>query len=135
MDTRKATEEVMQAIRAVNRSYQGGWHEDDFCRHIHPDVVAVFPDTPGRVEGREAYVAEWRGFCQSAVILERQETGHLVRHFTGGKSAVVTYLFSVTFTIDDKKQTMQGRDMFFLVKEGRRWLVVAQQFSEEPAAA
>jgi len=27
---------------------------------------------------------------------------------------------------------MQGRDMVFLVKEGRRWLVAADQFSPEP---
>jgi hypothetical protein len=30
---------------------------------------------------------------------------------------------------------MQGRDMFFLVKEGRKWLVVADQYSPEPYPA
>ena len=55
--------------------------------------------------------------------------------YAGGKSAVVTYLFSITFAMGAQKQTMQGRDMFFLVKEGRRWLVAADQFSPEPARA
>jgi hypothetical protein len=30
---------------------------------------------------------------------------------------------------------MQGRDMFTLVKQGGRWLVVADQFSPEPGLA
>jgi len=34
--------------------------------------------------------------------------------------------------MDEQKQTMQGRDMFFLVKEGQRWLVAADQFLPEP---
>jgi ketosteroid isomerase-like protein len=45
---------------------------------------------------------------------------------------MVTDLFSITFVIGGQKQTMQGRDMFLLVKEGRDWLVVADQFSPEP---
>jgi len=40
-----------------------------------------------------------------------------VQIYTGGKSAVVTYLFSITFARGRGKQTMQGRDMVFLVKE------------------
>jgi hypothetical protein len=30
------------------------------------------------------------------------------------------------------KQTLQGRDMLFIVKEGRKWLIAADQFSPEP---
>jgi ketosteroid isomerase-like protein len=55
-----------------------------------------------------------------------------VQIYASGKSAVVTYLFSVTFVLGGLKQTMQARDMFFLVKKGQKWLVVADQFSPEP---
>jgi hypothetical protein len=55
-----------------------------------------------------------------------------VQIYAGGKSAVVTYLFSITFVMGGQKQTMHGRDMFFLVKERRKWRVVADQFSPEP---
>jgi hypothetical protein len=47
---------------------------------------------------------------------------------------VVTYLFSITFTMIGQQQTMKGRDMFFLIKEGKQWLVAADQFSPEPVA-
>ena len=74
-------------------------------------------------------------FAEAAVIHEWKETDHKVQLYAGGKCAVVTYFFSITFAMGTQKQTMQGRDMFFLVKEGRKWLVVADQFSPEPAGA
>jgi hypothetical protein len=58
-----------------------------------------------------------------------------VQLHAGGKSAVVTYFYSITFAMGTAKQTMRGRDMFFLVKEGRKWLVAADQFSPEPPQA
>ena len=48
---------------------------------------------------------------------------------------MVTYFFSITFVMGGQKLTMQGRGMFFLVKERRKWLVVADQFSPEPLPA
>lgn len=135
MDEKKVTGEILQTVNAVNRYYTEAWDEEEFPKHIHPDIVAIFPDSPGRIEGKDAYVAEWRGFCAAAVIRQRQETGHKVQIFAGGKAALVTYLFSVALTMDGQDMAMQGRDMFFLVKEGRKWLVAGQQFSEEPGGA
>lgn len=134
MGAEKVTREILSTIHAVNRCYTEGWNEE-FRQYVHPDVVAVFPDTPGRIEGWDAYVASWRGFCEEAVIKNRQEAAHSVQIYAGGKSAVVTYLFTVTFAMGDREQTLRGRDMFFLVKEGRKWLATAQQFSAEPVAA
>ena len=57
-----------------------------------------------------------------------------MQSYAGGKCAVVTYLFSVTFTMGGQRETMKGRDMFFLVRERRQWLVAANQFSPEPVA-
>lgn len=36
--------------------------------------------------------------------------------------------------MDDQKQAMQGRNMFFLVKEGRKWLVRRQVLAGTPAS-
>ncbi len=135
MDTTKITHEIVTTIRAMNRSWTEGWHEEQFRQYIHPDAVAIVPATPGRLEGRDAYVAGWRGFAEAAVIHEWKETDHKVQIYAGGKSAVVTNFFSITFAMGAEKQTMQGRDMLFLVKEGRKWLVVADQFSPEPPEA
>ena len=90
------------------------------------------PTTPEGLEGRDACVAGQRGFTPAVIINEWRETDYKVQIYTGGKSAVVTYFFSIKFVRGRGKETMQGRDMVFLVKEGRRWLVAADQVSPEP---
>ncbi|HII98906.1 MAG TPA: nuclear transport factor 2 family protein [Methanoregula sp.] len=134
MDTTSLSNTLIETIKAMNRCWTEGWHEEEFRQYIHPDAVAIVPTTPGRLEGQDAYVAGWRGFCEAAVIHEWRETDHKVQVYSGGKSAVVTYFFTITFAPGKEKVTLQGRDMFFLVKEGRRWLVAADQFSPEPMA-
>ena len=135
MDTKKITDDIVATLHAMNMCWTAGWHEEEFRQYIHPDAVAIVPTTPGRLEGRDAYVAGWRGFAEAVVIHEWKETDHKVQIYDGGKCAVVTYFFSITFAVGTVRQTMQGRDMFFLVKEGRKWLVAADQFSPEPAGA
>ena len=135
MDDTVKKHEIETMIREMNTCWTSGWHEEQFRTYLHPDVVAIVPTTPGRLLGREAYVAGWRSFAESTVIHEWKETDHTVQLYAGGKCAVVTYLFSITFAMGTTKQTMKGRDMFFLVKEGRKWLVVADQFSPEPFPA
>jgi ketosteroid isomerase-like protein len=125
--------EVVGMIRAMNRCWTAGWHEDAFREYIHRDAVAIVPSLPGRLEGRDAYVSGWRGFCETAVVREWHETGHDVRFYAGGQCAVVTYLFSIAFSTGGQDFVSQGRDMFFLVREDGRWLVAADQFSPEPA--
>lgn len=135
MDNRAISQKIVESVRAMNRCWTASWNEPAFRQYIHPDAVAIVPTTPGRLEGKEAYVAGWRAFCEAAVIHEWQETDHRVQIYAGGKCAVVTYLFSITFAMGGQKLTMQGRDMLFFVKEGRTWLVAADQFSPEPVPA
>jgi len=132
MDLEKTTKEIIDTLQAMNRCWTEGWHEEEFRQYIHPDAVAIAPTTPGRLEGKEAYVAGWREFAQGAIVHEWKEHGHRVRIFAGGKCAVETNFFTITFAMGPVKQTMQGRDMYFLVKDGRKWLVAADQFSPEP---
>ena len=99
MDDTARKREIENMIRDMNRCWTAGWHEEQFRQYIHPDAVAIVPTTPGRLEGRDAYVAGWRGFAQAAVIHEWKETDHKVQVYTGGKSAVVTYFFSITFAM------------------------------------
>lgn len=135
MDNTAHTQKIVNTIKAMNRCWTASWNEPAFRQYIHPNAVAIVPTTPGRLEGQDAYVAGWRAFCEAAVIHEWRETDYKVQIYAGGKSAVVTYLFSISFVMGGQKLAMQGRDMFFLVKEGRKWLVVADQFSPEPVPA
>jgi len=135
MDNTVQTRNIVDTTRAMNRCWTASWNEPAFRQYIHPDAVAIVPATPGRLEGQDAYVGGWRDFCAAAVIHEWKETDHKVQIYAGGKSAVVTYFFTITFVTGGQEQILQGRDMLFLVKEGRKWLVVADQFSPEPTQA
>ena len=135
MDNTQHTKKIVDIIKSMNRCWTSSWNEPAFRQYIHPDAIAIVPTTPGRLEGQDAYVAGWRAFCEAAVIHEWRETDHKVQIYTGGKSAVITYFFSITFVMGGQNLTLQGRDMLFLVKDGRKWLVVADQFSPEPVPA
>jgi ketosteroid isomerase-like protein len=132
MDRKREHNEIESFVRAMNRIWTEAWDEEEFRRYIHPDAVAIVPTVPGRLEGRDAYVAGWRGFVDGTEIREWHETDHRILTYAGGTCAVVTYLFTIRFSMAGQPVTMQGRDMFFLVKEEGTWLVAADQFSPEP---
>lgn len=134
MDTTSDTQgqDVIAAVREMNRLWTETWDEKGFSRFIHPDATAIAPTTPGRLEGRDAYVAGWKGFVQAAKIHEWKESGHRVSFFCRGTCAVLSYFFTIRFSMNGQEVTMKGRDLFTLVKQRGRWLVVADQFSPEP---
>ncbi len=124
--------EIIAMIREMNRIWTGAWDEETFRNYIHPEAVAIAPTTPGRLNGRDQYVAGWRGFVQATTIHEWNETDHTVQLYADDRCAVVTYLFTITFSMGGRTQVMRGRDMLFLVNEQDRWLIAADQFSPEP---
>jgi ketosteroid isomerase-like protein len=135
MDEAVEKQKIEEMLRAMNRCWTETWDESGFRQYIHNDAVAIAPTTPGRLEGQDAYVAGWRGFAESAAIHSWNEKAHKIQLYAGGQCAVATYLFTITFSMGGMTQTMNGRDMFFLVREGGRWLVAADQFSPEPSPA
>ncbi|MCX6690564.1 MAG: nuclear transport factor 2 family protein [Methanoregula sp.] len=132
MDNSGLIHEVEMTIRAMNRCWTEAWNETEFKEYIHPDAVAIVPATPGRLEGRAAYIAGWKSFVDTTKVHEWKERDHHVHIYASGRCAVVTYLFSITLKKGGHLHVMNGRDMFFLVREQRKWLVVADQFSPEP---
>ena len=132
MDTTDPAREIEAMLRAMNRCWTETWNEKAFRQYIHPDAVAIAPSTPGRLEGRDAYVAGWRDFVHATTIRRWNETGHHIHIYAGRQCAVATYFFTITFALGGHEQTMNGRDMFFLVRENGQWLVAADQFSPEP---
>jgi hypothetical protein len=116
----------------MNRCWTKGWDEKEFRKFIHPLAVAIVPTSPGLLEGQDAYVAGLKAFIETARLHTWIEKDHRVHVYASGRSAVVTFLFQLTFVIMGSVQTLSGRDMFFLVKEARKWMAAAEQFSPEP---
>ena len=59
---------IETSIRDMNRCWTQTWDEALFREYIHPGAVAIVPTTTGCLEGRNAYVAGWRGFAGAATI-------------------------------------------------------------------
>lgn len=121
--------EVLDFVARMNACWTKG-DPDALREYFHEDMVAVTPvDREPRV-GREACVAGWAGFAKSARIHSWTERGHRVRIF--GAAAVVTYFYELRCRMGGAELALDGRDMFFLVREGGRWWAVADQFSSYP---
>lgn len=122
--------DVLDFIASLNACWTKG-DPEDLREYFHQDMVAVTPvDREPRV-GREACVAGWADFARSTDIQSWTERGHRVRIF--GDAAVVTYFYELRCRMGNVERTLDGRDMFFLVREGGRWWAVADQFSAFPA--
>jgi hypothetical protein len=93
-------------------------------------MVAIAPSSKDRVADREACVAAWKAFADSARIKSWRETDTRIDVYNGGKTAIVTYKYHITYQSGGQSMTAHGRDMYVLVEESGRWWAVADQFQE-----
>ena len=113
--------EPWDVVREINRAWVEG-HPDDMALCLHLDVVMVGPGFSGRSVGRDACIASYREFCDAAEIHEFAETDPHVD--LTADTAVVTYRFTITYTMDAEHHTDRGHDLFVLTRAGEGWQVV-----------
>lgn len=121
--------EVWQALRALNDAWTKG-NPGDLKNYFHKDMVAITATDRERLEGREACFTSWNNFAHAAKIYHWHELEPRIQIY--GNTAVVTYYFDMSFEMGGQTTKLGGRDMFVLVKEGGKWLAVADQFSAYP---
>ncbi len=125
-----AKQEVWQTLRALNDAWTKG-KPDDLKNYFHKDMVAITATDRERLEGREACFNSWNNFAKAAKIHHWKEVEPRIQIY--GNTAVVTYYFDMSFNMGGQTIDLGGRDMFVFVKEGGKWLAVADQFSPYPA--
>ncbi|MHB1100111.1 MAG: YybH family protein [Burkholderiales bacterium] len=123
-------QEIWTTVRAMNDAWTKG-RPDDLADFFHRDMVAITATDRNRLDGGDACIAAWKGFADAARIHHWKEVDPVI--FVYGNSAVVAYYFDMSFDMGGQTIHMGGRDMFFFVKEGGKWLAVADQFSPYPA--
>jgi len=122
---------VWQAVQAMNEVWTSG-RVDELERFFHSDMVAVTPTDRDPLVGRRACVASWRRFVEMATIHDWTVSDPRVRVY--GDAAVVSYCYELDCEIGGERIDLAGRDLFFMVRQGDRWIAVADQFSAFPAA-
>jgi len=128
----KTETEVWNTVRELNRCWTCGdpAELDKLADYFHDEMVAITTTNRFRLEGKEACLRGWQGFARSVKIHSWKETDPKVQIF--GNTAVVTYYFDMAFGLAGQTIHMEGRDMFTLIKENNKWLVIADQFSQYP---
>jgi uncharacterized protein (TIGR02246 family) len=120
-------EEIRAFVREMNDAWTKEGNPEALSRFFHPRMVAFTGPNSERLEGGEACVAGWKGFCEAARILHWEEKAMDIRVY--GEAAVVSYFFEIHFQVEEQEMHSEGRDMFFLVKEEGRWWAVGDHFS------
>jgi ketosteroid isomerase-like protein len=125
----KTKKEIWKTLRDLNNTWTKG-NPDDLKKYFHADMVAITPTDRKRREGREACVRDWTEFSKVAKIYSWKEIDPKIQIY--GNTAVVTYYFELSFEREGQKMDFAGRDMYVFIKEGNRWLAVADHFSPNP---
>jgi hypothetical protein len=130
-DSTAAAEAAWATVQAVNRAWAVERSLDSLRPHFHPSFVGIYP-TGERMEGREAVLASYSRFLGSATVNRYREERPSVQVYGGGRFAVVTFVYDMEYVEGGRAIATAGHDLYALVSEGGRWLVVAQQFQPLP---
>ena len=114
-------EDAAAAMRVINQAWLDGQIED-LAPMVHPEIVMVFPNFAGRIQGRKDFLAGFRDFCQNASIQEFRERDQQVD--VAGDTAVVTFRYDMVYERSGKRYCATGRDLWVFQKQGRAWIAV-----------
>jgi ketosteroid isomerase-like protein len=114
-------EDAAAAMRLINHAWRNGQVED-LAPLVHPEIVMVFPDFTGRIQGREDFLSGFRDFCQNATIQEFRDHDQHVD--VAGDTAVVTFRYDMVYARSGKRYRSTGRDLWVFQKQGRVWIAV-----------
>jgi Domain of unknown function (DUF4440) len=112
---------VADALQRINRT----WLElrpQDMAPYLHPEIVMVFPGFAGRIAGRDAFIAGFVDFCQSADMEEYGESDMQID--VTAETAVASYAFDMIYERADVRYQAGGRDVWVFACHDGEWLAV-----------
>lgn len=112
---------ALEAMRRINRTWLTG-DVEALVPLVHSDVVMVFPDFTGRIQGREAFLDGFRDFCQNTKIVDFRERN--LEADVAGDTAAVTFQYDMVYERDAKQYRANGRDLWVFQKQANLWIVV-----------
>jgi ketosteroid isomerase-like protein len=106
---------------------------EGYFAHFDPDATFLFHDTPGRLESRAAYEAQWaqwerdHGFRVAACTSSNQR----VQEYDG--LAVFTHDVHTVRIVDGVEDAVDERETIVLRRSGESWTCVHEHLSPAPA--
>ena len=114
-------QDAATAMRRINGAWLKG-RVDDIAPLVHADITMVLPEFSGRAKGREALLAGFRDFCQSATIQEFQERDMQVD--VAGETAVVAFRYEMVYQRSEGQYRCKGRDLWVFEQQEAGWIAV-----------
>jgi ketosteroid isomerase-like protein len=124
---------VLDAIQRINRTWLEG-RPGDLAPLLHPSVIMVLPGFSGRIAGRDAFVAGFVDFCNSAELHEYGES-ELEVDITGD-TAVASFAFDMVYKRSGTSYRATGRDVWVFARQEDSWLATWRamlELAERPA--
>ncbi len=129
------SERVTEVLGAINQAWLEG-RPQDMGRLIHPEITIVFPGFAGRATGRDAFIAGFVDFCQTARIVSYNEFDHQVDSIAD--LAVASFGFEMIYEREGSGFRARGRDLWVFAWQAGGWLACWRtmlDLHEEPAPA
>jgi hypothetical protein len=113
--------EVWRFIQDFNRTWTEG-DPKDLRSLFDPNMVIIHPGFGGRTVGRDAAVASYVDFCLHAKVLSFSERDPDID--VNENVAIVSYTFDIGYELNGARHHEQGRDLFVLRRDNKRWRVL-----------
>jgi Domain of unknown function (DUF4440) len=107
------------AMRQINQAWLKG-RVEDLAPMVHSEIVMVFPDFAGKIQGREDFLAGFHDFCQNATIQEFHEHDQEVD--VAGDTAVITFRYEMAYVRSGERYRAKGRDLWVFEKQDGAWI-------------
>jgi len=126
-------ETAAAAMRQINQAWLNG-RVEDLAPMVHPEIVTVFPDFAGKIQGRENFLAGFHDFCENATIEEFQESDQQAD--VAGHTAVITFRYEMVYARSGERYRASGRDLWVFEQQVEAWIAVWRamlEMKEDPA--
>ena len=133
MVNERQREQVEAAMRRINRTWLEG-RVDDLTPLVHEDVAITVPGFVARAQGRQLFLAGFREFSSSAVILDFNEHDHQVD--VVGRTGVATFQYEMVYERSGGRYRATGRDLWVFELTNGEWIAVWRamlEMDEKPA--
>jgi hypothetical protein len=123
---------VLEAVQTINRTWLEG-RPQDMRPLIHPEITMVIPGFAGSVTGRDAFIAGFEEFCNSAKLQSFKDDDYQVDVIGG--TAVTSFRYEMVYEREGSTYRATGRDLWVFARQDANWLAVWRtmlELQEEP---
>jgi ketosteroid isomerase-like protein len=128
------SDQIRDLLQTINSSWLSERPEElsrILADCFHPDMVIKDCDLEIVAKGKDACVRSYVDFIQQAKISAFSQDDadiHVV-----GETAIATYGWKITYTLEGKEYTEPGHDVFVFSRADGKWLAVWRAMLTEPA--